>query len=169
MTALLQAGGLAQETAMKHQTLEELNEVAEVEPSFPAMTRTQRLEHWAMLLERKPERCLAAFPGTEYMILDVRHKTQCVGSALSIAFGDPVLRAQGLKDDTYGEAKRFFELADWQLHAIVCHCHVGGTMKAGWAAVQVRSAIEKDSKLFSRLREAVAGWPVLRILAHLRR
>lgn len=153
---------------MKHQTLEELNEVAEVEPSFPAMARTQRLEHWAMLLEQNPERCLAAFPGTEYMILDARHKAQCLGSALSIASADPVLRAQGLKDDTYGEAKRFFELADWQLHAIVCHCHVGGTMKAGWAAVQVRSAIDKESKLFSRLREVVAAWPLLRILAHLR-
>ncbi|TIW15498.1 MAG: hypothetical protein E5V81_24610, partial [Mesorhizobium sp.] len=62
-----------------------------------------------MLLERNPERCIVAFPGTEYMTLDVRHKGQCVGSALSIAFADPVLRAQGLKDDTYGEAKRFFE------------------------------------------------------------
>ncbi|TGS10203.1 hypothetical protein EN852_027515 [Mesorhizobium sp. M2E.F.Ca.ET.209.01.1.1] len=153
---------------MKYQTLEELNAVAEVEPSFPAMTRTQRLEHWAMLLERNPERCIVAFPGTEYMTLDVRHKGQCVGSALSIAFADPVLRAQGLKDDTYGEAKRFFELAEWQLHAIVCHCHVGATMKAGWAAVQVRSAIDKDSKLFSKLREAIARRPVFRILTHLR-
>ncbi len=153
---------------MKHQTLEELHEVAEVEPSFPTMTRRQRLEHWAMLLERNPERCLAAFPGTEYMTLGVRDKAQSLGSALSIAFADPMLCAQGLKNDTYGEAKRFFELADWQLHAIVCHCHVGGTMKAGWAAVQVRSAIDTERKVFGKLREAIAHWPVFRILTHAR-
>ncbi|TPL94278.1 hypothetical protein FJ960_28135 [Mesorhizobium sp. B2-3-11] len=153
---------------MKHQTLAELHGVAEVEASFPGMTRRQRLEHWAMLLERNPERCLAAFPGTEYMTLDVRDKTQSLGSALSIAFADPTLPTEGLKNDTYGEAKRFFELTDWQLHAIVCHCHVGGTMKAGWAAVQVRSAINKEGKLFSKLREAIAHWPVFRILTHAR-
>ncbi|TPK44804.1 hypothetical protein FJ492_11170 [Mesorhizobium sp. B2-5-4] len=153
---------------MKHQTLAELHGVAEVEASFPGMTRRQRLEHWAMLLERNPERCLAAFPGPEYMTLDVRDKTQSLGSALSIAFADPTLRTEGLKNDTYGEAKRFFELTDWQLHAIVCHCHVGGRMKAGWAAVQVRSAINKEGKLFSKLREAIAHWPVFRILTHAR-
>ena len=153
---------------MKHQTFEELNEVAEVEASFPAMTRAQRLERWAMLLERNPDRCLAAFPGTENMTLDVRDKSQSLGSALSIAFNDPTLRAEGLKSDTYGESKRFFELTDWQLHAIVCHCHVGGTMKAGWAAVQVRSAIDKERNILSKLREAMAHWPVFRILTHAR-
>ncbi|MGX9146342.1 hypothetical protein [Mesorhizobium sp. 128a] len=147
---------------MKHQTLAELHGVAEVEVSFPVMTRRQRLERWAMLLERNPERCLAAFPGTEYMALDVRDKAQSIGSALSVAFADPMLCADGLRNDTYGEAKRYFELSDWQLHAIVCHCHVGGTMKAGWAAVQVRSAIGNEGKLFTKLREAIAHWPVFR-------
>ena len=153
---------------MKHQTLEELHAVAEVEASFPTMTRRQRLDHWAMLLERNPERSLAAFPGTEYMTMDVRNNAQSVGSALSVAFADPMLCAHGLKNDTYGEAKRFFELTDWQLHAIVCHCHAGGTMKAGWAAVQVRSAIDAERKVFSKLREAIAQWPVFRILTHAR-
>ena len=153
---------------MKHQTIEELHEVAEVATSLQAMTRPQRLEHWARLLEQNPEQCLAAFPGTEYMTLDVRNKAQSMGSALSIAFADPMLCAQGLKNDTYGEAKRFFELTDWQLHAIVCHCHVGGTMKAGWAAVQVRSAVKTEGKLFSRLCEAIGHWPVFRILTDAR-
>ncbi|MBZ9988149.1 hypothetical protein LB572_13705 [Mesorhizobium sp. BH1-1-5] len=153
---------------MKHQTIQDLNGVAQVEAIFPVMPRRQRLERWAALLERNPERCLAAFPGTEYMTFEVREKAQCLGSPLSVAFADPILCAQGLKNDTYGEAKRFFELADWQLHAIVCHCHVGGTMKAGWAAVQVRSAIEKEGELFRKLREAIAGWPVFRFFTHVR-
>jgi hypothetical protein len=33
----------------------------------------------------------------------------------------PLLRAAGLENDTYGEAKRFFELSDGQLHRIVCY------------------------------------------------
>ncbi len=33
-------------------------------------------------------------------------------SPVSVAFSDPVLRVAGLSDDTFGEAKRFFELED---------------------------------------------------------
>ena len=35
---------------------------------------------------------------------------------ISLAFRNPVLRASGMTNDTYGEAKRFFELSDGQLH-----------------------------------------------------
>lgn len=75
------------------------------------------------------------------------------GTAISVAFEDPVLRASGLKDDTYGEAKRFFELNDWQLHDIVCDCHVGSTMKARWAATRVRSAV--SGRFFAWLRQRI--------------
>ncbi|TGR74211.1 hypothetical protein EN836_33420, partial [Mesorhizobium sp. M1C.F.Ca.ET.193.01.1.1] len=54
---------------------------------------------------------------------------------------DPLLRAAGLRSDTYGEAKRFFELSDWQLHDVVCSCHTGATMQASWAAARVRRII----------------------------
>lgn len=161
-------GSWRKETVMKHQTLEELHAVAEVDAAYLAMTRNQRLEHWATLLARDPERCLGALPGTEYMKLDVRDKTQCLDSPLSIAYADPILRMQGLKNDTYGEARRFFELSDWQLHAIVCHCHVGATMKAGWVAVRVRAAIKEDGKLFSKFREAITHWPAIRLFARAR-
>ncbi|WP_245525836.1 hypothetical protein [Mesorhizobium sp. M00.F.Ca.ET.216.01.1.1] len=148
---------------MKHQTLEELHTVAEVDVAYPPMTRNQRLEYWASLLERDPDRCLGALPGTEYMSLNVRDKAHCLQSPLSIAFADPILRAQGLKNDTYGEARRFFEVSDWQLHAVVCHCHVGATMKAGWVAVQVRAATKEDGKLFKKLREMITHLPAVRL------
>ncbi|RWA84504.1 hypothetical protein [Mesorhizobium sp.] len=153
---------------MKHQTLEELHAVAEVDAACSVMTRSQRLEHWAALLERFPDRCLRALPGTEYMRLDVRDKAQGLESPLSIAFADPMLRAQGLRNETYGEARRFFELSDWQLHAIVCHCHVGATMKAGWVAVQVRAATKQDGKLFGKLRQVISQWPAIRLFTHAR-
>jgi hypothetical protein len=41
-------------------------------------------------------------------------------SPISVAFADPVLRAAGLENDSYGEAKRFFKLTDRQLHKIIC-------------------------------------------------
>jgi hypothetical protein len=47
-----------------------------------------------------------------------------------------------LADDSYGEAKRFFELTDNQLHEIVCYCHVGASMQSSRAARCVRAAID---------------------------
>jgi hypothetical protein len=63
------------------------------------------------------------------------------GSPISIAFNDDILRKEGLADDSYGEAKRFFDLKDDQLHEIVCYCHVGLAMQASRAAHCVRTAI----------------------------
>ncbi len=77
------------------------------------------------------------------------------GSAITVAFEDSLLRTEGLKDDTYGEAKRFFELTDWQLHDIVCYCHFGATMSAGTAARRIRAAIGGRPNVFTRMRDAM--------------
>jgi hypothetical protein len=42
----------------------------------------------------------------------VRDALRATDSPISVAFADPILRAAGLKDDTYGEAERFFEITD---------------------------------------------------------
>ena len=66
---------------------------------------------------------------------------------ISIAFRDPVLRASGMANDTFGEAKRFFELTDGQLHDVICYCHFGATLSASTAARNVRAIIAgKDRK-----------------------
>ncbi|TIM99327.1 MAG: hypothetical protein E5Y59_20640 [Mesorhizobium sp.] len=123
---------------MRHQTLDQLHTVAKVhrDPTPPAMDRTQRLERWSKLLERQPNRLLTALIGTEY-----RSSPEREIMPISVAFEDSILRDEGLKDDTYGEAKRFFELTDNELHEIVCYCHVGETMQSSWAALSVRAAI----------------------------
>ena len=128
---------------MKHQTLDELHAIAQVGNLAPysAMTRNQRIERWGELLEQHPTRRLAALTGTEHLGPDGRDAAREAGSPITVALEDPVLRALGLKTDTYGEAKRFFELTDWQLHHIVCSCHVGATMEAGWAATRVRATM----------------------------
>ena len=138
---------------MKHQTLDQLHAIARVEPLAPysTMTRSQRIERWAELLEQQPGRCLGALTGTEYLSPQSRNEARGGGSPITVAFEDPVLRALGLKDDTYGEAKRFFELTDWQLHGIVCSCHVGATIQARWAAARVRATISRNG-FFAWLR-----------------
>jgi hypothetical protein len=145
------------EPTMKHQTLDQLQTIAEVKPSarYPTMTRRQRIERWAELLEQNPQRCLGALTGTEYLTPEARAVARGAGSPITVAFEDPVLRTQGLKDDTYGEAKRFFEVSDWQLHDIVCHCHVGATMQARWAAARVRRTID-GNRFLGWLRAALA-------------
>lgn len=138
---------------MKHQTLNQLQTIAEVEPlsTYPIMTRQQRIERWADLLAEYPDR-LGALTGTEHLKGKDRDAVRCEGSPITVAFDDPVLRALGLKDDTYGEAKRFFELTDWELHDVVCSCHVGTTMRGQWAAARVRR-ITGGNRLLKWLRE----------------
>ena len=127
---------------MKHQTLDQLHAVAEVNTAKPVMSRTQRLERWAQLLEREPRRLLTALAGTEYRAPVDRDVMRGAGSPISVALADPILHDEGLKDDSYGEAKRFFELTDRQLHEIVCYCHVGAVMQSSRAALSVRAAID---------------------------
>lgn len=147
---------------MRHKTLDELQRVAEVhaEKSLkPALSRGERLERWAELLERQPDRHLSTLHGTEYQSDETRVTMRSAGSAISVAFDDPVFRADGLKDDTYGEAKRFFELTDWQLHEIVCHCHYGSAMSAETAARRVRAAMSGNPHpgFLIRMRQLISG------------
>ena len=144
---------------MQHQTLESLKAVAEVhpDPTRPVMTRSERLERWAELLERRPEQRLSTLHGTEYQGSGARETMRSSGSPLSVAFADPVFRAEGLKDDSYGEAKRFFELSDWQLHEVVCYCHFGETVTGARAARHVRAAINPRGGWLARLRNLLVG------------
>jgi hypothetical protein len=80
------------------------------------------------------------------------------GSPISVAFEDPVLRAAGLENDSYGEAKRFFELTDHQLHRVICYCHFGETLSAATAAHYIRAVPTRNQPgIFARLRETIAG------------
>jgi hypothetical protein len=78
-------------------------------------------------------------------------------SPISVAFSDPVLRFQGMADDTYGEAKRFFDLTDRELHHILCHCHVGDTMSAGAAAARITTIATPPSGIIGQAWRALAG------------
>ena len=145
---------------MKHQTIEQLQIVAEVDQAYPrqAMSRSERLERWAELLERNPDRRLSTLHQTEYQPVRARGAMRGDGSPISVAFEDPVLRAAGLENDNYGEAKRFFELTDRQLHEIICYCHFGATVTAATAARHIRAALTgRQPGMFARLHDAFVG------------
>ncbi len=146
---------------MKHRTAEELQQLAAVHPAPQArpMSRAERLTRWAELLESDGSRRLNTLLGTEYQMGAARNEMRADNSPISVAFSDPVLRGEGMKDDTYGEAKRFFDLSDWQVHDILCYCHYGATMTADMAARGVRSAVagRQNPGFFSRMRHVISG------------
>ncbi|MEX2319519.1 MAG: hypothetical protein WD626_06665 [Bauldia sp.] len=143
---------------MKHAALDDLQRVATVlrEQPAPILTREERLQRWAYALERDPKQQLNTLQGTEYQPEEARAAMRVDDSPISVAASDPVLLAAGLQDDTYGEARRFFDLSDWQLHEIVCHCYHGTSMTAGAAAHRVRAAASGNRGMFARMRSAIA-------------
>jgi hypothetical protein len=128
---------------MKLKSLNELTEVAEVYPKVSRrkkMTKRQRLERWAEVLEQHQGGSLRSLMRTEYAPEAERAWMRTDNSPLTVAFEDPMLRADGLRSDKLGEAMRFFGLSDWEVHSIVCYCHYGHTMSAKEVAGRVRIA-----------------------------
>jgi hypothetical protein len=144
---------------MKHTPLDQLAHVAAIhtEPAVP-LTRPERLARWAKLLDLH-EKPVTTLDGTEYQSDESRAGMKRSGSALAVAFADPVLRTAGLDGETYGQAKSFFALSNHQLHYIICGCHNGSHMNASDAARRVRAvgAQPDAAKFFYRVRRLL-GW-----------
>ncbi len=91
---------------MKYQTRNELQTIGDVHADMkcPMMTSGERLVHWAELLEQTPDRPLGTIRETEFQPTSIRDALRSENSPITVAFHDDVLHADGLKDDTYGEA-----------------------------------------------------------------
>jgi hypothetical protein len=126
---------------MQYRTLEQTKEVATILPAAhrEPMSKRERLERWAELLEQHGGDLRSLFE-TEYTDLRRRRLMREDGSPLALAFRDPVLRGQGLKGDTYGDAMDFFGLSHGQLHNILCYCRHGGLVSARTTAASIRDA-----------------------------
>ncbi|KSV71070.1 hypothetical protein N183_28200 [Sinorhizobium sp. Sb3] len=142
---------------MQHQTRERLQEIADVHANMEhrELTRSERLARWIELLEETPDRCLNTLSETEYQPTAVRDSMRSEDSPLTVAFEDAVLRANGLRDDTYGETKRFFGLSDLEMHQLVCSCHSGDTVRADAVAECVRAVAEPSPGLLAMLLNAM--------------
>lgn len=123
---------------MKHRNKEELGAVAEVVPfNIAKMSRRERLQRWANLLDRIPGK-LNALTRIEYLPAAERLEARADNSPLEVAYRDPVLRDEGLSGDRLGEIMRFFDLSDRQAHRLFCDCHYHGTMTGTGLAARLR-------------------------------
>jgi hypothetical protein len=128
---------------MEHKTLDEIRDVADVQPSWldsRPLTKCERLERWAEALEREGGRRLKTLFEIEYVSRAERAALRADDSPLSVACGDPRLRGEGLAGDRVGDAVAFFGISEMELHNILCFCYHGETMSAAAAAVRVRAA-----------------------------
>jgi hypothetical protein len=141
---------------MQHRTLEQLKDIATIHPSHGReMTRAERLDRWAELLEQRGG-WVRALRGVEFVPWRERQTAREDDSALSVAFADPVLRAAGLAGDRYQDGVAFFALRDDEAHFILCSCHAGDTPSAKAVATRIRHAAKGQSEAMLML-----GLPLL--------
>jgi hypothetical protein len=146
---------------MKHQSLADLQPIAEVVPFAPQpmpMSRADRLERWAAVLEGREGR-LRALQRVEFLPSEERPAARADGSPIEFAYRDPILRAEGLAGDRFGDAMAFFELSEHEAHHLLCDCHYGGTMTGKSVARRLRSYARRAAAhgIWSRFRAAVVA------------
>lgn len=139
--------GRFEECHMKYQSVSQLGAHAGVRAAAPAsMSRRERLEYWATLLDREPLRRFNTLRETEFRRDRERDAVRSDDSPISVAFASPLLRGEGMTGDSYGDAKHFFGLSDDALHEIVCNCNFGSTVGAASAAAAIRGTLGGQSR-----------------------
>jgi hypothetical protein len=151
---------------MEYKPVEQLRTVADLRVAAPAcLTRRERLERWAEVLERQPEARLRSIGEIEFHPRAERPHLRADNSPLTVAFADPVLRAAGLGSDTLGDAMLFFDLSERQAHRLLCSCMNGWSISADRTASQLRRIANPDLRLraaaWSAGAVAVASAPAL--------
>jgi hypothetical protein len=119
------------------------------------MSRRERLERWAVVLERAASTSLTPLLDVEFVAPRERAALRSDGSPLAIALDDPVLRREGLGSDRFGDGGEFFGLSLRQAHRVLCSCGYVGTMRATEVARRIRAIVLRD-----RLREAITTNPL---------
>jgi hypothetical protein len=123
---------------MRRIPLDKLADVGSVAPTRP-LSRLERLQRWAEVLEAWPAEFLRPLRRVELYSPAERAQLRADQSPLSVAFADPLLRAEGLPGDRLGDGRGFFGLTERDLHALVCDCRYGGRMQPKDVARRVRA------------------------------
>jgi hypothetical protein len=132
---------------MEYRTFDQLRRVADVHAEQRSMSRRERLERWAEVLEREPSRRLRSLGEIEFKTKEERQVMRADGSPLTVAFHDPILRAEGLASDRLGDAVSFFQLTDGQAHRLLCSCMNGWSMLAGTTARRINRIANPNIRL----------------------
>ena len=87
---------------MEHKPFRDLSHVADLVPETPkvSLTRRERLERWIEVLGHEPGRALNTLREIEHKPRDARRASRVDNSPLTVAYNDPVLRADGLASDS---------------------------------------------------------------------
>lgn len=127
---------------MEYKILDDIRRMADIFPHRNAgrpLSRAERLERWATVLERLGDRPLRALMRVEFLPPDERRSLRDSDTPLTVAHRDPVLRADGLAGDRFGDAVAYFGLKEHEAHYLVCDCHYRGSMTATGVAARVRT------------------------------
>jgi hypothetical protein len=155
---------------MEYKTIEDLRDVAEVRVAERAlMTRREKLERWAELLERDPTRRLRSLGEIELKAPAERALMRSPDSPLTVAFEDPVLREQGLVSDRLGDGMAFFEITEDDAHQLMCSCMNGWSMTSSKVARGVRRLANPRTGLIAAAWMgacAIVALPALALLVH---
>jgi hypothetical protein len=145
---------------------DQLRSLADISTKAPiTMSRRERLARWRDLLAREPARMLKTFEEIEFRPAAQRAALRADNSPLSVAFADPVLRGEGLKGDTLGDAMAFFNISEHQAHRVVCSCLNGRSMTAGQAAKRVRGVMNRSHEIAAGVgMAAVVAAPAVLLL-----
>jgi len=118
--------------------------------------RRERLERLARLLDEHngPVQMLTQI---EYLRRTERLLLRRDGSPLTIAYKDPVFRAQGLAGDRLGDAMAFFSLDDREAHHLFCDCHYRTGVSSNVIAEQVRAVAARPTmrEVWGKVRGAI--------------
>jgi len=141
---------------MEHKPISDLSNIADLVPETPkaSLTRRERLDRWIKVLDREPGRALKTLHEIEHKPRDARRASRVDDSPLSVAFNDPILRADGLASDRLGDTIDYFELSDEEAHRAFCSCFYGESMTAGAVAGRLRSIVKPA------IRAPLAIWGV---------
>ena len=127
------------------------------------MSRCERLERWASVLDAVETPVLSPFREVEFLSDDARRDLRVANSPLAIAYRDPVLRRAGLSGERYGEGAAFFGLSRFQAHRVLCSCGYFGPMRATEVARRLRAIAARE-----RLRRLLPSLNPLPVLARWR-
>jgi hypothetical protein len=143
-----------------------LRRLADISTKAPInMSRRERLARWRDLLAREPQRMLKTLEEIEFRLPLQRAALRADNSPLTVAFADPVLRGEGLKGDTLGDAMSFFDISEHQAHRVVCSCLNGRTMTAAQAAKRVRGVMNRSHEIAAGIAmAAVVAAPAVLLL-----
>jgi hypothetical protein len=149
------------EELMEHATVNNLKRSAKVTlfPATPSkMSRRERLERWATILEQY-KGSLRPLIGIEYLSNQERALLRDAGTPLTVAFHDPVLREEGLASDRLGDGTAFFGLTNRQAHRLLCHCNYHDSMTAAEVAARVRSVANQITlrEFWHRIRSTIGA------------